>query len=344
MLIIQDIMKKITLLSLLACLFFCPKNHAQNLVQVDAVAFLNQLSAPSTQLAEAHQRIYPVKGQGVNPQPFYQKWTSQLEVHVQAIQKLNASFYQQNPLGYAPTASTNLSPKANAAQEKEIHAASASLAQKMLSDPAFAQKIANMSESEQHAFIAKELANQGLKPAQGTPNMPSNAPAGMDRNWAEICTNVSQTLSDLTWMEAQEAIESRYENKHAAVQTWADEAIKKLPLIQQGEYGRDHDPAKVKVIQKEALVKHRELAQAMLSEMNPLLLSFRKQYQEKVSALNEAIKRVNFGQNYNFGIFYTQVLQAQGMMLMAQENLMKNEVTVLEKLAYWEDQLVHFGK
>jgi hypothetical protein len=337
-------MKKITLLSLLACLFFYPKNHAQNLVQVDAVAFLNQLSAPSTQLAEAHQRIYPVKSQSTNPLPFYQKWTSQLEVHVQATQKLNASFYQQYPLGYAPTASTNSSPKANAAQEKAIHAASASLAQKMLSDPAFAQKIASMSEAEQHALIAKELAQQGLKPAIGTPKQTSDAPAGMDKNWAELCANVSQQLSDLSWMQAQEAIESRYETKHSVVQTWADEAIKKLPLVTMGEYGRDHDPAKVKAIQKEALAKHRELAQAMLTEMNPLLLSLRKQYQEKVSALNEAIRSVNFGQNYDFGIFYTQVLQAQGMMLMAQENLMRNEVAVLEKLAYWEDQLMHFGK
>jgi hypothetical protein len=28
----------------------------------------------------------------------------------------------------------------------------------------------------------------------------------------------------------------------------------------------------------------------------------------------------------------------------AQENVMSNEVAVLEKLAYWEDQLMNFGK
>ena len=107
-------------------------------------------------------------------------------------------------------------------------------------------------------------------------------------------------------------------------------------MISMGEYGRDHDPAKVKAIQVQAGNKHAEIANAMLKEMLPLFVQFRKTFNEKISALNTAFKQVEYGKSYNFGLFYNQVLQVQSFMLTGQHSLLSNEIAVMEECARWE--------
>lgn len=329
-------MRKKSFFALFLLLSFVHLSMAQAIVTVDAVALLNELPQPCSTVADAYLRVYPKGGDHPNTQTFYQNWTQKLEGYVKQSQEISAHFYRQNPTGYQAVATQPVTNKVNPAQQAAMDKATSELAQKMLSDPAFAQKFAKMSEAEQHAYIAEQLSKNGLKPATGTPNQPSSAPAGMDKDWMGMTNAMITSLTDMSMTQAQSDLQMRYADKHDQVNKWAEAEIKKLPWIVFGEYGKDHDPEKVKAIQQQARVKHADLANAMLKEMQPLFQQFRKTFSERISALNAAFKEVGYGKSYNFGLFYNQVLQAQILMLSGQHSLMTNEVAVMEECARWE--------
>lgn len=308
---------------------------AQPIVAVDAVALLNELPQPCSTLTDTYTRVYPKDSDSPNTLAFYQNWTQKLEGYIQQSQTISANFYRQNPMGYNTAAAQPVANNVSPAQKAAMENATREMAQKMLSDPAFAQKFAKMSEAEQHAYIAQQLSKNGIKPATGTPNSKVTAPAGMDIDWMGMTTTLMQSMTDMSMTEAQVAVQERYTQKHEEVQKWAEIEIKKLPMIAMGEYGRDHDPAKVKAIEQQTRNKHAEVASAMLKEMLPLLAQFRKTFSEKISALNTAFKQVEYGKTYNFGLFYNQVLQAQAFMLTGQHSLLSNEIAVMEECARW---------
>jgi hypothetical protein len=223
-----------------------------------------------------------------------------------------------------------------------MNAATSEMAQKMMTDKAFAQKFAQMSQSEQEAYIAKLLAEKGLKPAQGTPNTNDKPIPGMDVAWAEICSAFNNTGFAMERYEKQSALQERYEVKHSAVNVWAEAEIKKLPMISFGEYGHDHDPKAVKIIQKQALVKHRDLAEEMLKDAAALLTAFREEAKQRYAPLNDALKKVGYGENYNFGLHYSLVLQTQMMMLADIQVVLDNEMNLLQDAAHYEYDLQHF--
>jgi hypothetical protein len=329
-------MRKNSFFSLCSLILLSQLSFAQPIVSVDAVALLNEMPPPCSTLPEAYARVYPNGSDSPNTLAFYQTWTQKLENYIEQSQNISANFYRQNPMGYNTAAAQPMTNNVSPAQKAAMDNATREMAQKMLSDPAFAQKFAQMSEAEQQAYIAQQLSKNGIKPATGTPNSKVGAPAGMDIDWMGMTTTLMQSMADMSMTEAQGAVQERYAQKHEEVQNWADAEIKKLPLISMGEYGRDHDPAKVKAIQLQARNKHAEVASAMLKEMLPLLAQFRKTFSEKISALNAAFKKVEYGKTYNFGLFYNQVLQAQAFMLTGQHSLLSNEIAVMEECARWE--------
>lgn len=329
-------MRKTSFFTLCLMLLLAQLGKAQAIVAVDAVALLNELPQPCPTLADAYLRVYPKGSNQVNTQAFYQNWTQKLEAYVKQAQEISANFYRQNPMGYPTSTAQPVANKVNPAHQAAMDKATSEMAQKMLSDPAFAQKFAKMSEAEQHAYIAQQLSKNGLKPATGTPNQPSAGPAGMDKDWMGMTSTLMTSLMDISINQVQIDLQMRYADKHAEVNTWAEAEIKKLPLITFGEYGKDHDPEKVKAIQQQARSKHAEVANAMLKEIQPLFQQFRKTFSERISALNTAFKEVEYGKNYNFGMFYNQVLQAQMLMLSGQHSLLTNEIGVIEECARWE--------
>lgn len=329
-------MRKKSFFALFLLLALTQLSKAQTIVAVDAVALLNELPQPCTTIADAYLRVYPKGGDQPSTQTFYQNWTQKLENYVKQSQEISANFYRQNPSGYQTSATQPVANKVNPAQQAAVDKATSELAQKMLSDPAFAQKFAKMSEAEQHAYIAEQLSKNGLKPTTGAPNQPSSAPAGMDKDWMGMTNTMITSLTDMSMTEAQSDLQMRYADKHDQVNKWAEAEINKLPWIVFGEYGKDHDPEKVKAIQQQARSKHADLANAMLKEMQPLFQQFRKTFSERISALNAAFKEVAYGKSYNFGLFYNQVLQAQMLMLSGQHSLMTNEIAVIEECARWE--------
>ncbi len=332
-------MKKLIVSNLLA-IAMLQIASAQPVAKTDIAALLNELPAPPTTTADAYQRAYPAGTAHPDAIQFYKTWTSKVERAGLENQSLQKEFYMKYPTGVRPVAKpvNTASPQQHAAMD----AATSELAQKMLNDPAFAQKFMQMSEQEQHAYIAKLLADKGIKPANGTPNVNTAPIPGTDIEWGTFCSDYSMAAMDMSRWEAQTALQQKYQAKHDEVQVWASAEIKKLPMISFGEYGHDHDPEQVKAIQKQALVKHRDVAEAMLKEAAPMFAHFRQQAQQRIAPLNDALKGVNYGVSYDFGVNYTTVLGAQAMMLGELDALLKNEVNIIEECARWEYELRNF--
>ncbi|HRI58753.1 MAG TPA: hypothetical protein PK228_03495, partial [Saprospiraceae bacterium] len=315
---------------------------AQPVVKTDIAALLNELSAPPLTMADAYQRAY--SGDATNPDAirFYQDWTNKTERAGQEVQTLTQDFYRKYPTGIRPTPQPVAASRVTPQQQSSMDAATSELAQKMLSDPEFAKKFSQMSEKDQHAYIANLLAEKGLKPANGTPNV-HNAPIpGTDVAWAEMCSAYTQSAMDMSRWEVQTALQQKYEARHQQVRDWAEAEIKKLPMISFGEYGHDHDPEQVSAVQKQALVKHRDIAEAMLKEAAGMFDQFRRQTLERIAPLNDALKQVNYGAAYDFGNYYTTVLGVQGMMIGDVQNMLTNEVNIINECARWEYELHHF--
>ena len=307
---------------------------AQPLSATDAVALLNELPTPPATLEEAFQQACPNGATRPDAKPYYQRWLDKIEKAGVENQQLQMQFYQKHPMGVRPAAQpvSRVTPQ----QQSAMDAATSELAQKMLKDPAFAQQFSQMSEKEQHAYIASLLAEKGIKPASGTPNVNSAPIPGTDVEWAVLCTDYMQTAVDISRWEKQIALQQRYENKHQELRDWTEAAIKKLPLYSFGEYGHDHDPEQVKAVQKEAFAKHRDLAAAMWQELLPMLQGFRREAKQRITPLNDALKKVHFGAGYDFGIHYTTVLSAQSMMIQEANALLNNEIEMINEIVKWE--------
>jgi len=306
---------------------------AQPVVKTDPFALLEILTPPPTDASTAHTRAFSDGGAGPNASHFYQPWNARVEKVGQAIQAAQIQFYKENPMGVRQPAQPVS--KATPQQESAINSASNKLAQKMLADPALAQKIMAMSEAEQHAYIAKLLAAEGVVPVAGVSNSSYAGPGGLDTDWVELHQNIMQPAMDLSRWDAHKAMSMKYENLHQAVNDKAYADIQKLPLIEMGEYGRDHDPEKVKAIELRALGQHRELATAMLKEALPIFEELCRDYRARVQPFQEALKARKFGEGYDFGIHYKLVLDTQMAVVLELINLSKYAADVTDDAAKW---------
>ncbi len=305
---------------------------AQPVVKTDPSALLETLTAPPTTAATARSRAF-INGTVPNTSFFYQPWNARVEKVGQAIQAAQIQFYKENPMGVPQPAQpvSNVTPQ----QESAINSASNKLAQKMLADPALAQKIMAMSEAEQHAYLAKLLAEEGVTPVTGVSNSNYTGPGGLDIDWVELYQNIVQPAMDQSRWDAHNAMAQKYENLHQAVNDQADADIQKLPLIQMGEYGRDHDPEKVKAIQLRAQEKHRELATAMLKEALPIFEKMVKEFRARIQPFQDALKARKFGEGYDFGIHYKLALDTQMAIVMELLSLSKYAADLTDEAAKW---------
>lgn len=310
---------------------------AQSVGDADAAALLNDLPPAPASFSEMVQRVYPNGATTPQTGQFYQTWLSQLEAAQQQMQTLSVDFYRQYPTGMKPSAA----PPANRVspdQQAAMNAATAELAQKMQNDPAFAREFARMTEAEQQAYITKLLAQKGIQPAQGVANTSSAMPAGLDTDWAGMCTTFMQTSADPNRWTALTELRQRFAERHTEVDARANAEVDKLPMVSFGEYGHDHDPEKVKAIRQEAARKHAELGEAEWKEAQTLLAQYRREAMARMTPLNEALKKVNYGKNCDFGIHYTLVLSARQFMLQDLYSLLTNEIEQMETCAAWENQ------
>lgn len=313
---------------------------AQPVAATDAAALVDGLPAPVATLSEAFQQAYAGNATSPDAKKHYRPQFDKIEKAALENQQYQIQFYQKNPTGIRPVAAQPS--RVNAKQQSAMNAATSELAQKMMSDPAFAQQFSKMSEQEQHAYIAKLMADKGIKPVQGTPNVATSPIPGMDVEWAELCIAYTQSATAMNHFQEQIDLQQKYENKHREVREWTEAGIKKLPMFSFGEYGHDHDPEQVKAVQKEAMAKHRDLAEDMLKELKPIFIALRQEAKQRAAPLNDALKKVGFGKNYDFGIHYTTVISTQSMMLQEAATLLTNEADMIDEVARWEYEYRNF--
>lgn len=329
-------MKSITYLLpfLLAVLAAIPV-IGQPVVKIDAVELLSAIPAPPATLAEAYQRSYAQATAQPNAKPHYQSATDPLIRASQESQRLMAQYYQKYPMGMPPQPQAPAS-RVSASQKNAMESATTELAQKLMNDPAFAQKFAQMGEAEQQAYITRALADKGIKPVDGKANTAEKPMPGLDIDWMGLCTEFNQPSFAMSRLEKQTALEQKYEGQHAAVNAWMEAEIKKLPMISFGEYGHDHDPAQVQKIKNQGLEKHRKVAENMVREAAELFSAVRQAAHKRCAPLNEAFKKVQYGQGYDFGMHYTLVLQTQSMMMMDLNSIIEDEIKFVENVSQWE--------
>lgn len=314
----------------------------QPVAKTDMVALPHEMPVPPNTLTEAYQRAYPNGATRPDVKLHYQAAATKLEQVQREIQTLTMQFYQQNPTG-VPTVAQRPSNRASAQQQSSMDAATSELAQKMLTDKAFAQQFAQMTEAEQHAYIAKLLSDKGLKPIHGMPDPNAATPMpGTDVDWMTLCVEFAQPTLGMARWEKQTALQQKYAAEHDAIQVWAEAEIKKLPMISFGEYGHDYDPAQVRAIRKQALEKHRAVADRSMKEAAGVFAGFRREAQQHAAPINDALKKVAYGANYSFGLNYTLVLQTQTAMLSEVQTLLSNEMSIIEEIAQWEHEWRRF--
>lgn len=313
---------------------------AQQVGTTDVIALLDELPKPTQNVADAYKRSYATKdATKPDAKAAYKSWLDKLDVAVQEIQTLSKDFYTKNPMGIAPSAQPTAS-KASSSQQSAMQAATSELAQKMMTDPAFAQKFKQMSEQEQREYITQLMASKGLTPVQGVANSPSSAPAGLDEPWAEICSEIMTSAHDRTLLDEQITLQTRFDAWHEEVRQWANREMKKVPLISMGEYGHEADPVQVKAIEKKARFLHREIADVTMKDMAALFAKIRHQMVQRFDTFNTKLKKVNYGKTYNFGIHYPLILQTQGFAIQSLDVILNNEIAVIEACAKWEHEQV----
>jgi hypothetical protein len=310
---------------------------AQPVAPSDMIAAINSMPQLPQSLTDAYQISYAKNATFANAKAMYTEWLKTVETPIQQGIELIKKFYLKNPTGLVPTAQPTPS-KASPAQNAAMQSAIADLSHKMLNDPDFAKKFQAMSEAEQHAYMAKLLESKGLAPAQGVANSPSQQPAGLDIAWAEICTVAMQSAQDMSWINEQNELQIRHDAWHEEVNKWATKEIEKLPLITFGEYGKDHDPEKVKAIQQKARHLHKEIAAVALKDYQPVLMKNRQKLVRQFESLNTELKNVQYGKSYDFGIHYPLVLQTQLAALQTIAGLVNNETAIIEACAKWEHE------
>ena len=307
---------------------------AQPVSKTDAVALLDELAPPPSSVGEAFERSYPGGAERADIKVYYSPWIAKLERAGDELQSASKDYYMKNPMGAQQPARP--ASKASPEQHSAMEAATAELMQKMTSDPAFAKKFASMSEAEQQTYITRLLAEKGLKPASGTPNEPETLPEGSDVDWFGLSNELTQKTMEQAQWEPYMQLQQKYADEHLAIDAWTETEIKKLPMYSYGEYGHDHDPEQVKTVRKQGLSKHRDAAERMLKESVVLFEQRRKMIRERITPLNDALKKVSYGAHYSFGIHYQLVLGAQMTAFGELNNLQQNAADITNEAAKWE--------
>lgn len=156
------------------------------------------------------------------------------------------------------------------------------LYQRVVTDPEYAQKFQNMSEAQKEAELRKYMAEDKSAAASPTPTNRPMQEADRIRNAQTVqlkLMELYQKLSEVTTNYGSQinAIEQNGRN-HEAISEEVDTRYQAIPLVELGEYGRDHDPDQVKALLLEAATLHRDRAARELSAYSDCWHKLREDY------------------------------------------------------------------
>ena len=178
------------------------------------------------------------------------------------------------------------------------------LYQKMMSDPAYAQRFQNMNEQERMAELQKYMAND---PAVAkTPEKAQQEKQQMARrNDVVDAMEINEKITELTqeiqlaanaYAEGINAVDAQPGN-HADIEADFNRQYNALPEIIAGEAGRVKDPELEKKLRVETATRHRERAAADLKQYSVVLGELKVQYKQIAASYMQFIaanaQRVN---------------------------------------------------
>lgn len=176
------------------------------------------------------------------------------------------------------------------------------LYQKVVSDPAYAARFEKMSDKEKEAELRKYMAGDQVQAK--TPQQMAQAQQARDQqskasNDVANALEINQFLTDLQTklMQTQDALAQEFAavetaaNGHDAIESEFASKLKAIPVVELGEYGRDHDPAKVKVLKMETVTKHRNQAITELKQNQVLLNKLKNYYKQVISEYSTYIQK-----------------------------------------------------
>lgn len=253
-------MKKIIFfaLILLSCQVFC-----QQMVNVDILAFMNQVPAPPADVNEAFSRM---------------NCTGESSMRRCDID----AFYQ--PI------IAKLSPVRTQIEQLNIALAMPSASGMQAMDPAEIQKkLAAMTLEEQMAFAMQMSTPGAMVPESDAVN------EALALN-SELGANIGLAMSnpDGVVQKRVRLIMDR-DAKHSEINNWAASEIQKLPLISFGEAGRGHDPAAVYAIQVAAMDKHIALENAYLQSLQSFWQECNSEYLHRYSPFAQQLAAIDYG-------------------------------------------------
>lgn len=168
------------------------------------------------------------------------------------------------------------------------------LYQKIVSDPTYAKKFEKMSDAEKEAELRKYMAND--QPVTKTPAemaqhrsqvAQQQSQADRIRNAQEIQMKLleyQQQMSSVGMDFGQKMQEIEQAGKsHDAISQEYARRYDAIPMVELGEYGHDHDPAKVRPLRIEEAKIHQERAIKELKENAVALAEASERYQAIVS-------------------------------------------------------------
>ena len=223
------------------------------------------------------------------------------------------------------------------------------LYQKMMSDPAYAQRFQKMTEQERMVELQKYMANDPLMVK--TPEQVQQANQQMARRDEVVdAMEINGKITELT-QEIQNAVNAYGEGvnqvdaqpgNHAGIDAKFGEKYNALPEIIAGEVGKVKDPEMEKKLRMETAAQHRERAAADLKQYSLLLQELKVQYKQIASSYMQFIAANAPRVNGNMADLYAgtntelNLANFEASLLGLGLDLIKKSRELTSNVAFWE--------
>jgi len=169
--------------------------------------------------------------------------------------------------------------------------------EKLMTDPEYKARFDRMSDKEKEAEFRKSASSgpptaeqqKGRQQADEALQTGNNTRAAMDLR-GEL-QQMSQRTSEIDAEFAQKDREiTTAPGNHGDIAKDIEAKVERLPLVNMGELGQDHDPKKVEALEQEHVTRDRERAAWELQQRAALYVRRKAQYQELADAYESWLK------------------------------------------------------
>jgi hypothetical protein len=196
------------------------------------------------------------------------------------------------------------------------------------------------------ARIDKTISTPTETPAMGG-SMKQEPQSVMDafKEYQKLMQSQAQGYSQLG---AESAAKTKYEeelkSKHKAVEDWKAQAIKNLPLHDEGEAGSARDPKAIYNVNLTAYKKHVSIADEHLRKVSSLWAEEKAKSKKMYAAYEVALEKTHYGDDAVNSMLKVQLAPGQSMMIQAITELIDKSQEAYKYAADWYGPMVHYEK